>query len=308
MPQRLYAWIRDTLLACGTTIFVSLWFLVPMAALGWRPTLPQFELPPSPPRAVVFLQAVPDDDLFVDIVDEPEVDPVQRKEEAAPAAAPPADEPPAPAPAAPATDTPPPELPPDAVVLTDPSIPPAEPEPPEEIPEVPDEAVAAIDDLLDEDDADAILGGQLDDDPQSPLSKAKKRKGKKKKKQKSKKECQPDVPGVEALGDNQFIVERAIIDYYASHLMEAARLAHVVWAKDKEGDTIGFKVVRITCGSVLHEAGFKNGDVILAVNNRSVKTIPRALMAYRDLRKKKKLKVSIERKDVGPLVLEYKLI
>lgn len=310
MRQRLYERARDTLQASGTTIFVSLWFILPLAALWWRPTLPAFELPEGPPRAVVYLQNIPDDDLYVDMVDEPEVDAVHQVEEA-PAAAPrpPAEAPPpAPEPPADAPQEPPPEPPPDALVITDPAQAPPEEEPPEEIPEVPEDAVAALDDMLDEDDADAIQDAQLDDDEASPLAKAKKRKGKKKKKQKSKKECQPDVPGVEALGDNQFIVERAIIDYYASHLMEAARLAHVVWAKDKEGQTIGFKVVRITCGSVLHEAGFKNGDVILSVNNKSVKTIPRALMAYRDLRKKKKLKVSIERKGVGPMVLEYKLI
>jgi hypothetical protein len=310
LRQRVWEWLRDTLQASGTTIFVSLWFILPLLALFWRPALPVFEMPEGPPRAVVYLQNIPEDDLYVDIVDEPTVDPVQQVDEA-PAAPPPPpkDEPPPPEPQ-PQTAAPPPPAeppPPDALVITDPAAAPPE-EPPEELPEVPEDAVAALDDLLDDDDADSTQEAQLDEDPQSPLAKAKKRKAKKRKKQKSKKECQPDVPGVEALGDNQFIVERAIIDYYASHLMEAARLAHVVWAKDKEGETIGFKVVRITCGSVLHEAGFKNGDVILSVNNKSVKTIPRALLAYRDLRKKKKLKVSIERKNVGPMVLEYKLI
>lgn len=310
MRQRVWEWVRDTLQASGTTIFVTLWFVLPMLGLQCRPTIPTFSMPEGPPRAVVYLQNIPEDDLYVDIVDEPKVDPVQQVEEA-PAAPPPPpkEEPPPPEPQPQSAAPPPPDEPPpaDALVITDPAAAPPE-APPEELPEVPEEAVAALDDLLDDDDADATQEAQLDEDPQSPLAKAKKRKAKKRKKQKSKKECQPDVPGVEALGDNQFIVERAIIDYYASHLMEAARLAHVVWAKDKDGETIGFKVVRITCGSVLHEAGFKNGDVILSVNNKSVKTIPRALLAYRDLRKKKKLKVSIERKNVGPMVLEYKLI
>ncbi len=122
------------------------------------------------------------------------------------------------------------------------------------------------------------------------------------------KDCEPDVPGVEVLGEDRFVVDRAIIDYYASHLKEASRLARIDWARDADGKVVGFKVIRIACGSILHEAGFKNGDVILSINGRKVRSIPGALMAYRELRKKRRLQVEIERKgEEEPRVLRYRL-
>lgn len=301
-PRAAYEKLRNFTQATGTTVFVAICFFGPSLLLAWRPELPVFEYPEAPPRAVVYLQNIPDADLDAEVVDEPLDTP---EPEAAPAPAGPPSEPAPPPPA----EAPPPEpaaLPDDALVIVAPAE--APPEEPEEIPELNDDVVASLDDLLDDDEAEGHQEAQASDDETSPLSRAKKRRGRKARKKKSKAECQPDVPGVEALGDNQFTVERDIVDYYASHLMEAARLAYVVWAKDPAGDTIGFKIVRITCGSVLHEAGFKNGDVILSVNNRSVRSIPRALLAYRDLRKKRRLKVYVERRGVGPVVLEYRLL
>lgn len=301
----LYEKLRNFTQATGTTVFVVLFFFGPSLMLGWRPEVPVFDYPEAPPRAVVYLQNIPDADLDAEVVDDLGEVEEEAAEEAEPAPSSPA---PTPTPAPPA-EAPPPEpvpVPEDAIVLVAPAE--APPEEPEEIPELQDDVVASLDDLLDDEDAEGNQEAQASDDEASPLSRAKKRKGRKARKKKSKAECQPDVPGVEALGNDQYTVERNIVDYYASHLMEAARLAYVVWAKDPAGDTIGFKVVRITCGSVLHEAGFKNGDIILSVNNRSVRSIPRALLAYRDLRKKRRLKVYIERRGVGPMVLEYRLL
>lgn len=305
VPRPVYEKLRNFTQAFGTTVFVVVFFFGPSLLLGWRPEVPIFVYPDAPPRAVVYLQNIPDADLNAEVVDDPGDD---QGDDSAPAPAPAASPAPTAAPPPPA-ESPAPDLvatPEDALVVVVPEDKPEDE--PEEIPEVSDDAIAALDDLLDDEDADGAQEAQASDDEASPLSRAKKRRKRKARKRKSKAECQPDVPGVEALGDNQFTVERDIVDYYASHLMEAARLAYVIWAKNEEGDTIGFKIVRITCGSVLHEAGFKNGDIILSVNNRSVRSIPRALLAYRDLRRKRRLKVYIERRKVGPMVLEYRLL
>ena len=48
----------------------------------------------------------------------------------------------------------------------------------------------------------------------------------------------------------------------------------------KNGKKQGVRIKRIRCRSVLKDAGFKNGDVVLAVNNTPVDSYPKVLRAY----------------------------
>ena len=86
----------------------------------------------------------------------------------------------------------------------------------------------------------------------------------------------------------------------------AMTLASVYWYRE-EGEIVGFKVRRIKCGSVLHQAGFRNGDIIHSINGREVTTIPQALVAYRKLRRKRKLEVVLTRRSGDTVALRYKL-
>lgn len=123
---------------------------------------------------------------------------------------------------------------------------------------------------------------------------------------KRKRSCLEETDSVAELGPNRYRVERDLIDYYSSHLKEAAKLAYVHWYRE-DGEIKGFRVRRIRCGNVLHQAGFRNGDVILSINGRSVTTIPQALLAYRKLRRKKQLRVEVIRRDGAAVKLHYKL-
>jgi C-terminal processing protease CtpA/Prc len=118
--------------------------------------------------------------------------------------------------------------------------------------------------------------------------------------------CVEETDAISELGENHFAVERDLIDYYSSNLKEAAQLAYAHWYRE-EGEIVGFRVRRIRCGNVLHQAGFRNGDVILSINGRPVTTIPQALLAYRKLRRKKRLSVEVQRRDGQPVELRYKL-
>lgn len=124
--------------------------------------------------------------------------------------------------------------------------------------------------------------------------------------QKRRRSCLEETDSVAELGPNQYRVERELIDYYSSHLKEAAELAYVYWYRE-EGEIKGFRVRRIRCGNVLHQAGFRNGDVILSINGRPVTTIPQALLAYRKLRRKKQLRVEVVRRTGESVQLRYKL-
>ncbi len=118
---------------------------------------------------------------------------------------------------------------------------------------------------------------------------AKGRRGKKRK-------CREADPRIVAKGSDRFSVDRDLVDTYTSNLKTASKLAWVGWHRDDEGEIDGFRVKKIRCGSVLHQAGFRNGDVIHTVNGKPVTSIPQALSAYRKLRKKRILNVEVERK------------
>jgi pyruvate/2-oxoglutarate dehydrogenase complex dihydrolipoamide acyltransferase (E2) component len=110
--------------------------------------------------------------------------------------------------------------------------------------------------------------------------------------------CLEADPRIVDKGSDRFSVDRDLVDAYTSDLKTAAKLAWVGWHRDGEGEIDGFRVKKIRCGSVLHQAGFRNGDVIHAVNGKPVTSIPQALSAYRKLRKKRTLHVEVERKGV----------
>lgn len=105
----------------------------------------------------------------------------------------------------------------------------------------------------------------------------------------------PDHPDIAAVGTDQYRVNRALVDHYTDNLREAARLAHVAWHRSEDGRVDGFRIRRIRCGSVLHDAGFRNGDVVHTVNGRPVRNLPQALGAYRRLRKKRRLWLEVSR-------------
>ena len=70
----------------------------------------------------------------------------------------------------------------------------------------------------------------------------------------------------------------------------------MAWHRSADGKVDGFRIRRIRCGGVLHEAGLRNGDVVHTVNGKPVRTLPQALGAYRRLRKKRVLWLEVTRR------------
>jgi len=115
-----------------------------------------------------------------------------------------------------------------------------------------------------------------------------------------------DNPDIDEVSAGQYRVARALVDYYTDDLKEAARLASVAWHEDDRGKVDGFRIRHIRCGSVLYEAGLRNGDVVHQVNGKPVRNIAQALVAYRKLRKKRRLWLDVTRKGEA-MGLKYKL-
>ena len=81
----------------------------------------------------------------------------------------------------------------------------------------------------------------------------------------------------------------------ARHPNQIRKLGHASWHRDDEGEIVGFKVRRIRCGSPLHQAGFRNGDIIHTVNGSSPRTVVQAITLWLKMRKKTFVRVVLTR-------------
>ena len=108
-------------------------------------------------------------------------------------------------------------------------------------------------------------------------------------------DCLPDNPKIKNLGNDRYRVPRALVDRYVNDLKAAESLATTYWQLGREGEVIGFRIRRVRCGNDLYQAGFRGGDVVIAVNEEPVATTPQIVKAYFKLRKKNKLRILIRR-------------
>ncbi|WP_456397535.1 PDZ domain-containing protein [Desulfurobacterium sp.] len=64
----------------------------------------------------------------------------------------------------------------------------------------------------------------------------------------------------------------------------------------RHGETIGYRFLRIRPGTILTKIGFRNGDIVTAVNDIPVRTVEDAFKIYNMLRNEDTVKVEIERR------------
>jgi hypothetical protein len=119
----------------------------------------------------------------------------------------------------------------------------------------------------------------------------------KKQRRPKRRKCLDGTDDITELGHNRYAVERDLVDYYAKDLQALSRLARVKWHENEAGKVDGFEVRRVRCGSVLYEAGLRNGDVVHAVNGRRIRSLARAVPLWWQLRRRPVVHVRITRGD-----------
>jgi len=192
------------------------------------------------------------------------------------------------------------------------------PEPPPEEPELPVEIVEVLPDEPAPPAAEAVVAAPIESPirieavladavaPEAAPRFAIERKKRSPRKRRTK-ACEPDRDDIETVADTAFRVEDRLVYFYANHVPEANKLAATWWNKDGEGERYGFKVGRMKCGSVLHQAGFRNGDVIVAVNGLTITSYADGVTAYMRLRAKRVLWVDVLRRG-EPMRLDFVLV
>lgn len=118
--------------------------------------------------------------------------------------------------------------------------------------------------------------------------------------------CMDDNPSIAPMGTAAFAVDRDLVKSYAK---KPATLGKLGWASVHQGDdgkADGFKIGGLKCGNDLHQAGFRNGDVVHSVNGKPVTSIPEALWVYATQKGKEDFRIRITRKGKAK-TLKYKV-
>lgn len=124
--------------------------------------------------------------------------------------------------------------------------------------------------------------------PVRPTRTAKKRGGRKR-------DCGEDNPLIDRTSAGVFTVERDLVEYYVTHLRALDSLGWVKANKEKGGKSDGLRVGGVKCGSDLHQAGIRSGDVIHTANGLKLKNLTQAVFVYTRLRKKSSVELAITR-------------
>lgn len=105
----------------------------------------------------------------------------------------------------------------------------------------------------------------------------------------------PD-PLIRSVSPGIWSVDQRVVQRYTR---DWSRLADLGWSqahKDASGRTDGMQIGGVRCGSDLHDAGFRSGDVIHTVNGKKIQGIPSAILAYTALHNDHVFAVEITRR------------
>lgn len=106
----------------------------------------------------------------------------------------------------------------------------------------------------------------------------------------------PDDPGIVSTAPGRWIIRQSVVQRYTR---DWSKLGELGWSKThrrEDGRADGLLIGGLSCGSDLHDAGFRSGDVIHTVNGRKVHSVPQAILAYTALHNDHDFTVEITRR------------
>ncbi len=123
-----------------------------------------------------------------------------------------------------------------------------------------------------------------------------------KKRSKKTKLSQAIADGIKKTGENQYEIERAVIEKIMGDpsAMKGVRIVPAM----KNGKPNGFKIYAVRKSSPFHHIGLKNGDVLNAINGFELSSPDKALEIYIKVREVNNLSLSLTRKG-SPVTIDY---
>ena len=111
--------------------------------------------------------------------------------------------------------------------------------------------------------------------------------------------------GIKKIDDNNYEIDKALVDKVLANPMAVAKGARVVPAV-KNGKPDGFKLYAIRPSSVYSKLGLTNGDTIQSINGFELTTADKALEVYTKLREATSLEMEVTRRG-KPVTLKYQI-
>ncbi len=111
---------------------------------------------------------------------------------------------------------------------------------------------------------------------------------------------------IKRIDDTHFEIKRALVDEMLlnqAELMRSARILPVV----RDGNVVGIRLFGIRPTNLLALLGFRNGDSVHTINGKDVTSPDKALEAYAELRKAKRLVVKLTRRG-KPVSLHFRVV
>lgn len=111
--------------------------------------------------------------------------------------------------------------------------------------------------------------------------------------------------GIKKIDDNNYEIDRALVDRALANPMAIAKGARVV-PSVKDGKSDGFKLYAIRQNSVYAKLGLTNGDTLQSINGFELNSAEKALEVYTKLREASSLDVSLTRRG-KPVNIKYSI-
>jgi general secretion pathway protein C len=111
--------------------------------------------------------------------------------------------------------------------------------------------------------------------------------------------------GIKKIDENNFEIDKALVDKVLANPMAVAKGARVVPAV-KNGQPDGFKLYAIRPSSVYAKLGLTNGDTLQSINGFELTSADKALEVYTKLREATSLEVNVTRRG-KPMTLKYSI-
>ncbi|HSD90788.1 MAG TPA: type II secretion system protein GspC [Kofleriaceae bacterium] len=111
--------------------------------------------------------------------------------------------------------------------------------------------------------------------------------------------------GIKKIDDNNYEIDKALVDKVLANPMGVAKGARVVPAV-KNGQPDGFKLYAIRPSSVYAKLGLANGDTLQSINGFELTSADKALEVYTKLREATALEVQVTRRG-KPVTLKYSI-
>ena len=107
-------------------------------------------------------------------------------------------------------------------------------------------------------------------------------------------------------GDNEFTVDRALIEEHIGDLEGISKMGRALLHRGPDGEFDGYRLSAIRRNTLADQLGIKNGDIVHSVNGQALNSVQNAMGAYQGLQTESELTFEITRRG-QPVTLTYKI-